>query len=107
MDFKSSANLTVLQRAPRAPRPLREQKDIELTSGCCCFKSSEGAVQLRVEAPADVYYLGASRAVNFTAWVGGCGGDVDGECHASVPTARRVAAPPDVFVERAFAVADS
>jgi hypothetical protein len=69
MDFKASADVTVLQRAPRPPRPLRAARDLELIAGCCCFKNSKGVVSLRVEADTDILYLGVSQGIQFSAWV--------------------------------------
>jgi hypothetical protein len=61
----------VLQPAPRPPAPLRKQVTSELTSGCCCFKSSQGSVVLKLDAAQDVYCLGKSGRVTFNAMVRG------------------------------------
>ncbi|GBF96732.1 hypothetical protein Rsub_09474 [Raphidocelis subcapitata] len=67
--IRASAPLRVLQRVPRPPAPLRAQTAAELTSGCCCFKASEGAVAMRLEAAADLHCPGRSRGVTFSAMI--------------------------------------
>ena len=69
MGFKAAADLRVLQRLARPPAPLRAAAASELTSGCCCLKTSEGRVLLRLDAPTDSYCGGRGRGVAFAARV--------------------------------------
>ena len=82
MGMSAVAELQLAQRVPHAPWPLQVQRQVDLTTGCCCFKSTAGQVTLRLEAASDLYCPGRSRAVVLSAWVRlrglGAGGWVGG-----------------------------
>ncbi len=60
-DYKASAELHLLPRAPRVPAPLAAHVQEQVT-GCCCF--SKGAVTMALEGPADA--AAAGQALPFT-----------------------------------------